>query len=63
MAATIGVVKTVLSESSNNSNQAIGMALVTTAYGTGLVIGPALSGAIADPVNQYNFTIISESVI
>ena len=37
------------------------MTVLTSAFGTGLVIGPALSGAIADPVGQYNLTITGEA--
>ena len=56
----VGTIKASLSESSNNSNQAIGIAILISAFGTGLVIGPSLSGAIADPIGQYNLTINSE---
>ena len=49
-----------LSESSDNSNQAIGIATLTSAFDTGLVIGPSLSGAIAEPIRQYNLTISSK---
>ena len=47
-----GTLKASLSESSDNT-----MTVLTSAFGTGLVIGPALSSAIADPVGQYNLTI------
>ena len=56
----VGTLKASLSESSDNTNQAFGMAVLTSAFGTGLVIGPALSGAIADPVGQYNLNITSK---
>ena len=36
------------------------MAVLESAFGTGLVLGPALSGVIADPVGQYNLTITSK---
>ena len=52
--------KAALSESSDNTNQAIAMAVITSSFSTGSVIGPALSGAIADPVGQYNLTIDSK---
>ena len=52
--------KAALSESSDNTNQAIAMAVITSSFSTGSVIGPALSGAIADPVGQYNLTIASK---
>ena len=37
------------------------MSVATTSYGAGLVIGPALSGFLADPLNQYNITVTSKS--
>ena len=43
----VGTLKASLSESSDNTNQAFGMTVLTSAFGTGLVIGPALSSAIA----------------
>ena len=46
----VGTLKASLSESSDNTNQAFEMTVLTSAFGTGLVIGPALSGAIADPL-------------
>ena len=49
--------KAVLSEVSDNSNQAFGIAILGTAWGSGYILGPAISGAIADPVGQYNLTI------
>ena len=59
----VSAVKAALSESSDNTNQAIGMAVLTSAYGTGILIGQALSGAIADPVGQYNLTITSKFLL
>ena len=55
----MGTAKAVLSESSDDSNQALSMAILTSALGTGLVLGPAVAGAIADPIGQYNLTITS----
>ena len=56
----VSVSKAVISEVSDDSNQAIGITLVGTAFGTGYILGPAVAGAIADPVGQYNLTITSE---
>ena len=39
------------------------MAVITSSFSTGSVIGPALSGAIADPVGQYNLTIASKLIM
>ena len=49
----VGTTKAVLSESSDDSNQALSMAILTSALGTGLILGPAVSGAISDPIGQY----------
>ena len=49
-----------VSEVSDNSNQPIGIAVVGVAEGFGYVIGPAVGGAIADPIGQYNLTISSK---
>ena len=56
----IGTGKAVLSESSNDENQAFGMSLLACSWGLGLVIGPALSGISADPLGQYNISLGSE---
>ena len=56
----VGTVKAVISEVSDDTNQAFGMSLVSSAMGLGFIIGPAVSGAIADPIGQYNLTIHSE---
>ena len=64
--ATTGVVpacKAAVSEVSDDSNQAFGIAVLGTAVGTGNILGPAVSGAIADPVGQYNLTISSKQVL
>ena len=55
----MGTTKAVLSESSDDSNQALSMVILTSALGTGLILGPAVSGAISDPIGQYNLTITS----
>ena len=49
-------VKAVVSESSDDSNQAFGVSILTTALTLGYIIGPAVSGVIADPVQEYNIT-------
>lgn len=59
-AGVVCISKAVISEVSDDSNQAIGITLVGTAFGSGYIIGPAVAGAIADPVGQYNLTITSE---
>lgn len=56
----ISTCKAVVSESSDDSNQALGLAVISVAWGTGYIVGPAVSGAIADPIGQYNLNITSE---
>ncbi len=56
----IPVSKAIVSEISDDSNQAFGVAVLGTAWGLAVVIGPALSAAISDPIKQYNLTIESE---
>ena len=52
----ISACKAVISEASDDSNQAIGMTVVGAAWGIGYIVGPAMSGALADPIGQYNIT-------
>ena len=59
---SIGLVTTTkvsLSEVSDDSSQAFGLTILGAAWGAGYILGPAISGAIADPVGQYNITITS----
>ena len=56
----VGTVKAVISEASDDTNQAFGISLISCAWGLGLIIGPAVSGAIADPIGQYNLNISSK---
>ncbi len=56
----ISTSKAIVSEVSDDSNQAMGITMIGTAWGAGLLIGPALSGVIADPIGQYNLNITSE---
>jgi hypothetical protein len=45
---------------SDDSNQAFGVSMAGAAFGAGYILGPAVAGAIADPISQYNLTITSE---
>lgn len=56
----VGTVKTIVSESSTDKTQAFGLSLLASAFGFGLIVGPALSGAVSDPINQYNITLNSK---
>ena len=59
--ATTSISKAFLSKWSNDYNHALGMSVAITSYGAGLVIAPALSSFLADPLNQYNLTDTSKS--
>ena len=56
----MGNVKAVVSEVSDDSNQAFGLSLVGASWGLGIIIGPAVSGVVSDPIGQYNLTIDSK---
>ena len=59
----VGSCKTIVSEVSDDKTQALGIAILGAAWGTGFIIGPAVSGAIADPIGQYNLNITSEDTL
>lgn len=61
-AGSVGALKAIISESSNNSNQAIGVSILSVGWGLGVLIGPAISGAVSDPIGQYNLTIESNKL-
>ena len=52
--------KAVISEVSDDSNQALGIAVMGVAFSTGYILAPAVSGLIADPIGQYNLTVTSK---
>ena len=55
-----GTVKAIIAESSVTSNQqALGLSVVATSWGVGLIAGPAVGGALSDPINQFNLNISS----
>lgn len=58
----VGTAKAVISEISDDSTQALGVSIISTSWGLGFVIGPAISGAISDPIGQYNLNITSETL-
>ena len=55
-----GVSKAVLADTSGSINLALGMSVIACGHGLGFLIGPAISGALADPINQYNLNITSK---
>ena len=56
----LSTISTVLAESSTDKNRAFGMSLLTVGWAVGMIIGPAVSGVLADPIGQYNLTISSK---
>ncbi|WOK96781.1 protein ZINC INDUCED FACILITATOR-LIKE 1-like [Canna indica] len=49
----LGPIKAYSIEVSRKEHQAIGLSLVTTAWGIGLIIGPAIGGFFAQPAEKY----------
>ncbi|CAH3019912.1 unnamed protein product [Porites evermanni] len=49
----IGTVKAIASEVCDNTNQAIGISVVITAWNMGLIVGPAVGGYLAEPAEKY----------
>lgn len=41
---TVGIAKTILYEISDDSNQAIGMSILSMSWGAGIIVGPAVGG-------------------
>ena len=58
--ATSILSKAIISKWSTDDNHALGMSVAITSYGAGTVMGPALSGFLADPLNQYNIMVTSK---
>ena len=56
----VGTAKAVVSEISDDSTQSLGVSVISTSWGMGLIIGPAISGAISDPIGQYNLNVTSK---
>ncbi|XP_033747531.1 protein ZINC INDUCED FACILITATOR-LIKE 1-like [Pecten maximus] len=50
---TVGTAKTMLYEICDNTNQALGMSIISVAWGAGIVLGPTLGGLLASPVKRY----------
>lgn len=49
----LGPAKAYISEVCREEHQAVGMSVITTAWGIGLIIGPALGGLLAQPAEKY----------
>ncbi|KAH3890596.1 hypothetical protein DPMN_014681, partial [Dreissena polymorpha] len=50
---TVGTSKTILYEISDNTNQAVGMSIISVAWGMGMMVGPAVGGYLANPCKRY----------
>ncbi|XP_045800504.1 protein ZINC INDUCED FACILITATOR-LIKE 1-like isoform X2 [Trifolium pratense] len=50
---TIGPIKAYATEIFREEHQALGLSTVSAAWGTGLIIGPALGGYLAQPAEKY----------
>lgn len=53
----MGTVKAVVSETSSNTNHALGMSVLTAATSLSYILGTAVPGLLADPIGQYNLSI------
>jgi len=49
----VTIVKATIYEISDSSNQAAGMSVIALGWGTGVVVGPFISGYIANPATKY----------
>lgn len=56
----IGTTKAILGDISDDSNQAVGCAFLSAGWGSGLLVGPAIGGYLAEPVKKYPFFATSE---
>ncbi|KAK9667741.1 hypothetical protein RND81_13G008400 [Saponaria officinalis] len=59
---SIGPAKAYISEVCREEHQAIGMSVITTAWGIGLVVGPALGGFLAQPAEKYPSIFTNDSL-
>ena len=51
-----------MSEVADDSTQGFGVTMLGTSWGLAIIVGPAIAGAISDPIGQYNLTIERELV-
>lgn len=52
--------KAIVSEISDDSTQAMGMAVLGAAWNAGYLVAPAVAAVAADPIGLYNITVTSE---
>ncbi|KAL2457673.1 Protein ZINC INDUCED FACILITATOR-LIKE 1 [Forsythia ovata] len=58
----LGPIKAYASEVVREEYQSVGLSAVSTAWGTGLIIGPALGGFLAQPAEKYPAIFASNSI-
>ncbi|XP_048499025.1 protein ZINC INDUCED FACILITATOR 1 isoform X2 [Beta vulgaris subsp. vulgaris] len=58
----LGPAKAYISEICREEHQAVGMSMITSAWGIGLIIGPALGGLLAQPAEKYPHIFSKESL-
>ena len=54
--------KAIMSEVTDDKTQALGITILGSSWGLGYILGPAVSGAVADPIGQYNLNITSKHI-
>ncbi|MCD7465545.1 Protein ZINC INDUCED FACILITATOR-LIKE 1 [Datura stramonium] len=58
----LGPIKAYAAEMFREEYQALGMSTISTAWGIGLIIGPALGGFLAQPAEKYPATFSNDSI-
>ncbi|KAL1553895.1 protein ZINC INDUCED FACILITATOR-LIKE 1-like isoform X2 [Salvia divinorum] len=53
LSGTLGPLRAYASEICSREHQALGMSVISTSWGIGLVIGPAVGGLLAQPAEKY----------
>ncbi|PFX20652.1 putative peptide/nitrate transporter [Stylophora pistillata] len=61
-AGIVGTCKTIASEASDNTNQALAMSVLLTSWNVGLIIGPAIGGYLAEPSLKYPTVFTQDSL-
>lgn len=51
----IGTTKAILGDVSDDSNQAVGLALLSVGWGSGLLLGPTIGGHLSEPAQKFAF--------
>ncbi|KAL2895677.1 hypothetical protein RDABS01_000675 [Bienertia sinuspersici] len=59
---TLGPMRAYATEVSRREHQSLGVAMLSTAWGVGLVVGPALGGYLAQPADKFPSVFSQESI-